>query len=281
MYERANRLRAKGHLLTVQDTRGRYHAAPVIPAPAKLSMEIEDGVVLVGSDCHYWPGPASTAHRGFVRFIKELKPRAVVLNGDVFDGAMASRWARLGWQHRPNIKQELEAVTERVTEIEDAHKGALIWTAGNHDGRFETKIANSLPEYEGVQGFSLKDHFQRWKPCWSFWINQNVVIKHRFKSGIHATFNNTVWAGMTVVTGHLHSLRVTPFSDYNGTRWGVDTGTMADPYGQQFLDYCETSPVNWRSGFAVLTFRDGKLLWPEIAAVDGDNIDFRGQLIGV
>ena len=56
-------------------------------------------------------------------------------------------------------------------------------------------------------------------------VNGNVVIKHRMKGGIHAAHKNTLHAGTTMVTGHLHSLKVTPFSDYNGTRWGVDTGT--------------------------------------------------------
>jgi hypothetical protein len=81
-----------------------------------------------------------------------------------------------------------------------------------------------------------------------------------------------------MVTGHLHSLKVMPVSDYNGTRWGVDAGTMADPYGPQFYNYTELNPVNWRSGFAMLTFKRGKLMWPETAWVSGPNaVQFRGQ----
>jgi len=148
--------------------------------------------------------------------------------------------------------------------------------------RFESRLAQAAPEFEGIEGFHLKDHFPRWEPCWGIDINEKVVIKHRFKNGIHATHNNTIWAGRTMVTGHLHSLKVTPFSDYNGTRWGVDSGTMAEPYGPQFLDYTEANPLNWRSGFVMLTFRDGKLLWPELVAVhDKGVIDFRGELIHV
>ena len=91
-----------------------------------------------------------------------------------------------------------------------------------------------------------------------------------------------MWSGKTIITGHLHSLKVTPFDDYNGTRWGVDTGTLADPKGPQFQDYLEANPVNWRSGFIVLTFQDGKLLWPEVArVVDETTIDFRGKLVRV
>ena len=92
-----------------------------------------------------------------------------------------------------------------------------------------------------------------------------------------------MWSGKTIVTGHLHSLKVTPFSDYAPRpRWGVDTGTLADPYGPQFRDYCEDNPVNWRSGFVVLTFHKGKLLWPELVHVfDDKHVEFRGELIRV
>jgi hypothetical protein len=77
-------------------------------------------------------------------------------------------------------------------------------------------------------------------------------------------------------------LKVTPFGDYRGTRWGVDTGTLAEIDGPQFLDYLEDSPVNWRSGFAVLTMKDNKLLWPELVSKHDEGIiDFRGSLIDV
>jgi hypothetical protein len=113
-------------------------------------------------------------------------------------------------------------------------------------------------------------------------VNDNVVIKHRIRGGLHAAHNNTLNAGTTTVTGHLHSLKVTPFSDYGGTRWGVDTGTMADPYGPQTADYTELGPVNWRSGFIVLTFSGGELLWPEIVHVrEEGKVEFRGKVIEV
>jgi hypothetical protein len=85
-----------------------------------------------------------------------------------------------------------------------------------------------------------------------------------------------------MVTGHLHSLKVTPYTDYNGIRYGVDTGTLADIYGPQFENYLEQNPINWRSGFAVLTFKNGVLLMPELAMVHTkDTIQFRGEVINV
>lgn len=143
-------------------------------------------------------------------------------------------------------------------------------------------MAQNAPQYEGVQGFSLKDHFSAWAPCWSLWINDDTVIKHRMKGGIHATRNNTLNAGKTVVTGHLHSLKVTPLTDYNSSRWGVDTGTLADPSGPQFVDYLEDNPTDWRSGFVVLTDYKGTLLWPEVVhVISQSQVTFRGQVLTV
>jgi hypothetical protein len=250
---------------------------------ARRRLTVENGTVLVFSDAHFWPGVRTTAFKALLHFINEMNPKAVINNGDAFDGASISRFPRIGWDSKPSIIEELKACAERLGEIEEAAKDArLYWPLGNHDARFETRLAANAPEFEGVQGFHLKDHFPKWLPCWSVWVNDEVVVKHRFKNGIHATHNNTLWAGKTVVTGHLHSLKVTPFDDYNGTRWGVDTGTLADPHGPQFADYLETSPTNWRSGFIVLTFRDGELLWPEVVRVVKDGVvDFRGQLVEV
>lgn len=250
---------------------------------ARYSLGIENGTVIVFSDAHFWPGIRSTAFKGLLWAIKELRPKAVINNGDAFDGASISRHPRIGWDSKPSVIQELKACEMYLGEIEDiAGKAKLVWALGNHDARFENRLANTVPEFMAVGGFKLKDHFPAWIPCWSCWPTENVVVKHRMKGGVHATHNNTVNAGKTIVTGHLHSLKVTPFSDYNGERFGVDTGTLADPEGPQFVDYLEDNPTNWRSGFAVLTFRNGRLLWPELVhRFSNSEIQFRGQVIDV
>lgn len=253
-----------------------------IKATGRIETTVKKGKVVVFSDAHYWPGYISTAHRALLKIIQQEKPSIIVCNGDAFDGAQISRFGRQMWGKAPTVMEELKAVKERLTEIEKIAKGAkLFWPFGNHDARFETVLSNRTAEFEGVSGFHLKDHFPLWTPCWSLFINDDVVIKHRIKGGIHATRNNTLNAGRTTVTGHLHQLKVTPFSDYNGVRYGVDTGTLADPYGPQF-GYCEDNPVDWRSGFIVLSFEDGRLMYPQVAQVrDEGEVEYKGELLRV
>lgn len=251
----------------------------------RLNLGVENGTVLVFSDAHFYPGIHTTAFKGLLWAIETLNPVAVIANGDVFDGATISRHPRIGWDSKPSVIEELKACEIAMAEIEEAAKKArhnvqLIWPLGNHDARFENFLAAHAPQYEHVKGFSLKDHFPAWTPCWSCWLNEDTVVKHRFKGGIHATHNNTLWSGKNIVTGHLHSLKVSPITDYNGVRYGVDSGTLAEIDGPQFRDYLEENPTNWRSGFVVLTFHNGKLLMPELAMKFNDEaIEFRGQVI--
>jgi hypothetical protein len=287
-HSRRRRLEAKlGIKLETEDIRGKHwtHLQTADKHPAKKDLGILNGTLVVFSDSHFWPGIYTTAYKGLLWAIEELKPHAVVNNGDAFDGASISRFPRIGWDKTPSVIEELKACETALGEIEETarkarHNVRLVWCLGNHDARFENRLAANAPQYEHVHGFSLKDHFPAWEPCWAVWNGENTVIKHRFRGGVHATHNNTVNSGVNIVTGHLHSLKVTPFDDYHGTRYGVDTGTLADPQGPQFENYLEQGPTNWRSGFVVLTFNAGRLLFPEIVKVHAPGkIEFRGRVI--
>jgi len=246
----------------------------------RTSVNIPDGYILVASDCHYWPDVVSTAHKAFVKVIEMVKPKMVIMNGDVFDGASISRHPVSGWESVPTVKQELEACQERLGEIEKAAKGSILhWTWGNHDQRFNARLAAQVGDtWRGVEGMNLTDHFPKWKFSTSVMVNEKVMIKHRYHNGIHAVYNNTMKSGISIVTGHLHSLKVTPWTDYTGTRYGVDTGTLAAIEDNQF-DYSEDNPKNWRSGFAVLNFIDYQMMPPELVQVIDDKFYFRGELI--
>jgi UDP-2,3-diacylglucosamine pyrophosphatase LpxH len=254
-----------------------------IAHPQRVTFNIQNGHVLIGSDAHIWPGPKSTAMRAFIKFCGDVKPDAVILNGDVMDFPQVSRHPPIGWENHPTVQQEIEAAQDILHEIElAAGKARKVWTLGNHDGRFETRLATVAPEFAKLNGIHLRDHFPQWEPGWSCWINNEVVVKHRFKGGVHAAHNNAVSSGKHMVTGHLHSAKVAPWTDYNGTRFAVDTGCLADPDHRAFVDYTEDNPKNWLSGFGLFTFHRGKLLPPELILVHDENsVAFRGEVIRV
>ena len=250
----------------------------------RLEITIDRGTILVGSDIHIWGKDLTTAQRAFVALAKKLQPDVIVLNGDVFDGAKVSRHPPGIWEQeeRPDVRTEVEACQHFCDMLKKACPNArLIWVWGNHDMRYEYILAAVAPQYKGVKGFHLADHFPEWEFCMAVFVNSDLVIKHRFKNGRHAPENNALWAGRSMVTGHLHSQKVQPVTDYNETRYGVDSGTMADPDSKQF-DYTEENPTGWRSGFAVLSFAEGHLLMPELVKTcdwKEGHVEFRGELI--
>ena len=254
----------------------------------RRGIEIQNGRVIVFSDAHFMPNDNSTAFRALLKCIKEFKPDVIVCNGDAFDGSRLSRFPRINWTETPTVKQELEAVKWHLDQIEEAStfKSNLIWCLGNHDSRFETSLSNSSAHnFEGIEGFSLKDHFPLWQPCWSYWINDDTIIKHRFKGGRYAGYNNAIATlGKHIITGHTHVLAVQPLSAYQKTVYGVQTGCLANVDGDAFVDYTEDGPKDWRSGFVMLTFHKGQLLLPEMIQVyDESNgqVQFRGKVYNV
>lgn len=286
VYNRRKRLAEKGVILpsVPLDSRGEATSVYTTDAarayPRERQGEVHDGHVIVFSDAHFWPQPRTVANNALLELIRELKPRRVVANGDVFDGAgKISTHPPLGWAKVPSLQEEIEACQERMHEIElVAPRGcSLDWNVGNHDTRFDKKLAAIAGEYEGLVE-RLEDKFHAWDFAWSLRLNERVMIKHRWHNGIHATYNNALKSGLTIVTGHLHRLAVTPWADYTGRRYGVDTGTLSDPLAPQF-DYLENNPTPWCSGFAVLTFRDGKLLPPELCEVHDGVAYFRGEVV--
>jgi hypothetical protein len=286
VYNRRKRLAEKGLILPSIPTSAGAEVSNIYTTdaarayPRERQAEVHEGTVIVFSDAHFWPQPRTVANNALLELIRDLKPRRIIANGDIFDGAgRISTHPPLGWAKVPSLQEEIEACQERMHEIElVAPRGcALDWNVGNHDTRFDKKLAAIAGEYEGLVD-RLEDKFSAWDFAWSLRLNGNVMVKHRYHNGIHATFNNTLKSGMNIVTGHLHRLAVTPWADYNGRRYGVDTGTLSDPLAPQF-DYGENNPTPHTSGFAVLTFRGGKLLPPELCEVHDGAAYFRGEVV--
>jgi hypothetical protein len=249
----------------------------------RWSATVKDGWVVVFSDAHFWPGDRTTAFKALLSITKELKPKLLIANGDVIDGAQTSRHARIGWDKTPTIAEEIVASKERLHEIKKAAGSAVLrWTLGNHDNRLDGWIANQSPQLEGLPGTCLQEHFPDWPMSYSVHVNgdtnDHTIIKHRWKGGPYAIRSNTLNAGVHMVTGHLHQLRTWPHGDMRGRRYGVDTGTLAEIDAEQFR-YAEDSPKDWCSGFAALRYRGGMLLHPQLCEVVRGHAYFMGNRV--
>jgi len=241
------------------------------------------GTVIVFSDAHFMPQETSVAFHALLKLIKKLKPAMVIANGDILDGGTISKYGPECWDVRPSLKQELESVQYHMDLIVKAAKGSgaiLHRTIGNHDIRFEKRLAGLVPEYRDISGTKLADHIPEWSVSWSVLVNENTMIKHRLQhSGVHSSYNNVLKSGLSTCSGHTHLLEIKGWTDYQGRRWGVSTGMLADPTSQAFF-YTEDNPVPWSQGFAILTYdNDGRLLPPELCEVIDGVAYFRGTSV--
>jgi hypothetical protein len=254
--------------------------ASLIDYRPRLTLDGFSGQAVIFSDAHFWPGLETVAYRALLEVIKELKPKLVIANGDILDGAKVSRFPPDGWEKRPRMYDELEEVKTRMAAIRHAYRGARhVRTIGNHCTRFDRYLAVNAGEFEGIEGFRLKDHLPEWEETVSFFINKHTMVKHRLANGQHAAFNNTLKSGTNIFTGHTHRLQVTPWGDYNGRRYGCETGCLAEIGGPQFA-YAEDGPSAGCSGFAVATFdKTGRLLYPELVEVIDGTAWFRGAKV--
>lgn len=242
--------------------------------PQQINDTLKDGYIVAFSDAHFWTDEKSRAHEALLVALKKLKPAMVVANGDLLDGATISRHDPSGIDPLPRLADELDATKKHMAEIARACPNAKRYmTMGNHDSRFSRYLANHAPAMEDVDGSRLDHHILGWTFCMSLMVNQDVFIKHAYRGGLHATFNNTLHDGRTIVTGHLHAQMVRPHTDSRGTRYGVDLGCLADPQWPQF-NYAINNMKNWRSGFAALEIRNGRLLPPMLATVQDDGSVF-------
>lgn len=229
---------------------------------------------IIGSDLHVWSGEPPDIYRAFCMVAKRLKVVGIVLNGDIIDGARISRHGTPLRSKSPKISQEIETAKRWLKMLPNAEYKC--WTMGNHDIRLDNYIAANASELDDYI-VSLKEHFSDWEMAYTFELNNNTEIRHRFRSGVHAAWNNTLHSGVNILTGHTHQLSVIAQRDRRGSRYGIETGTLADPHGPQF-EYTEGAPSRAQMGFVVISFDEtGQMMPPETCEMVRGRPIFRGD----
>jgi len=251
--------------------------------PSHQHLELRSCQVLVGGDSHFWPGQKSFVFDAFVDVANYIKPAAIIMNGDIIDGTRVSRHGRLRNQHAPRVKDELDEAKKQLGRLPLVRHRII--TLGNHDIRLDSYLANQAPEADDC-AMTLEHWFPDWKFGYAAMINQEIPhvipceVRHYYRMGIHARYNNIVNSGIHMVTNHTHGLGVTPFNNRMGRLYGVETGMLNWNDAAQF-EYHQDMPSRAHAGFAVLTFdEDGNLWPPELAEWQYGKVIFRGMSWG-
>ena len=282
VYRARAKLVDQGHdLPTFNHTGNNKYFTPDVAAAMKWekrrTLEVKNGYVIIFSDPHFYPDHNTIAQSALLTVIKQLKPHAVLCGGDALDGTQIGRHdPTRGWHQPVTLKEQLTCMSESMTAIKKAAKGAVtMMTMGNHDARLSRYLAMHAPAVEDLIGTKLEDYIPSWPLSWTVEINGDTILRHRHLGGmLHLQAQK---AGCNFVHGHLHKLGCMVTPQYHGFKYSIDAGSLADPKSDAF-DYAEDG-VPFVQGFAVLKFENYKLLWPEFCYVQNGVAYFRGNRV--
>lgn len=284
VHDRRRRMAKRGvYLATVDPANRATPYSPPMQFERRRKFEVTDGTVIVFSDPHWAPDHSTVGQDALEEVIRLLKPAAVILGGDALDGDTISRFDPTRGAHkRFTVREELDCVREHMASLDRAIDRANKhcqrgWCLGNHDVRLSRFIAVRAPELGDMPFSRLEDWAPRWGLSWTCEINPGTpgmtVVRHRNLAGmLHL---QAMRAGCNMVHGHLHRLNVHQASTFAGLRWAVDAGSLADAASNVF-DYAEGAPAS-AQGFCVLSYRDGKLMPPELIYIIDGQAWFRGK----
>lgn len=270
IWARKTRMEGRGVLLkTISTNPGNLQKWTY---PSEIEIDVCNQSVLVASDLHVWPGPIPDMWHAFCKLAHHLKPAVIILAGDLIDGTKISRHPALRNQNPPKVSEETGALRTWLDMLPDCPK---YWTPGNHDLRINNYIANMASELDDWTG-SLEDRFPEYEFAYSILINGNTEVRHNFRSGVGAAWNNVLHSGISICTGHTHQLEVKAMVDRRGRRYGVELGMIQNPEHAMF-EYSMGMVRRWTQGFALLTYdEEGELLPPELCQAQRGRPIFRG-----
>lgn len=204
-----------------------------------------------------------------LEIIKNEKPDAIVLAGDILDFPALSKYDQVPGFERISISEQLEICYKFLEKIrKDNLKAEIYYIEGNHDFRFRSypmKRAPELYDYMDLEvDLDLKGLKIKWvgtRPGAARWTDtyvdiEGIKIGHfdRVATGSGNTARNIMRdkGNVSVVQGHVHRAGIIYFTDINGNQtFGVENPCLcADP--------TYASMTNWQRGLTIIDKIDGK-----------------------
>ena len=234
-----------------------------------IEMELKNGRVLVCSDVHI-PYQDNKAVDAFIDHAALTQPDVIVLNGDIIDMFMLSRFTK---GEGRNPLEEMEMCRKFLQCIRMAcPKAKIFYVIGNHETRLERYVLNKAPELASL----IEDVFTIIKVsdfevrgCASLLVNNSFLFKHGTllgnKSGLSAIkeMENSYMSG---ASGHTHRL-----CKYIARKAGrkfvwIETGGLMSMNPEYMVD------PNWQQGFAEIEFKNGKLYKTNVYEIENGDI---------
>lgn len=234
-----------------------------------LDYKLNSGTVVIGSDFHI-PFQDDDAVDAFLEYVKNVQPKTVILNGDVLDMFMLSRFTK-GEGRNP-----LEEITQCRGLLASLRKlcpdADIFYIIGNHENRLEKYVLNKAPELaslvEDVFSILKIDEFKI-RGCASLTINDKILFKHGTllgnKSGLSA-IKEMENAYMSGCSGHTHRLCKYIARKSGRKFFWIESGCLCSLTPEYMVN------PNWQQGFARIDFKNGKVANAKIIEIEKGEI---------
>lgn len=237
---------------------------------------VKDRTIII-SDIHV-PYNNKKATKTALEYIKQEKPRYLVINGDAIDFYSISRYSR-DPHRRLALQDELLGFSAFLDDVDDAAPEAeKIFVLGNHEIRWIKYLREHAVEFEGVRQFKLSEILEFGKrgihvaPAGFKFSDSCYIIHGDGLFGSRAGQTATKWVDRymaSCVVGHIHRLAIVHRRTAAKDRlFGVEAGTLSllDPM------YEMTSYADWQTGFCSLTRYTSGVIVPSIHEIIGNNV---------
>lgn len=214
------------------------------------------------SDIHF-PYYNEKALNAALKYLIEFKPTCIILNGDTIDMYHASNF-----EHDPrmrDLKYEFDMLRSFISQLVKLFpKTRIIYKAGNHCERYESKILNKLPEFIELGWMTLESAIH-WGQNYKIEViknkriikagHLNILHGHEFSKGFIAPVNVSrgfyLKAKTNVIAGHHHRISNHVETDLNGKSVGAwSTGCLCE-LNPKYM------PINsWQHGFATVVLNN-------------------------
>jgi hypothetical protein len=292
---------------------GRVEAVPSLTylkskLPTAVKAKGDRLVAFIGDT--QWPYEDKAAFRLALAWIRDVRPDAIYLTGDMVDAYEISRFGADGGAARPSIQEEITYAHARLAELRSA-AGAdaeIFWIAGNHEERLVSYLARvaqpllglrraggnqesvlSLPYLVAADSLGVTWVGASAGDLGGDYVNAQVVVTegliathgyHSRKGGGGSSILPLVerW-GVSVVGGHDHRAGIA-YRSIGGVAnvqlrrlAAVSTGMMC----RQHLGY-NVAP-DWQAGFATATLFAAGGFSLDLATIDPEDgvLSWRGQ----
>lgn len=222
-----------------------------------ISIDFKSGTIVCASDIHI-PFQDDDAVKCFVAYVKEKQPEMIVLNGDILDFFMLSRFTK---GEGRNPYEEISECRDFLKSLREACKTSKIYyVIGNHETRLERYVLSKAPELASL----IEDVFSIIKVedfdvegCASIVVNNTFKFKHGTLLGNKSTLSaikELENAYMSGTSGHSHRLGKYIVRKAGRKFVWLESG------GLMRLDPDYMVEPNWQQGFCEFKFKAGKLV---------------------